>query len=378
MTEEEKKRKGLKPNMSFGTEVSDTNGFDNATLREQPAAEAEVQTEESVQPTHDYYADIMNAYEERKRADEESDKRDRIRTAIAGIGDTVGALGNLYFTTKYASPIPQTEGMSDKARERYEAAKARRDRNRAEWMNYALNVAGRKQAAEQADAARKDRKEYYDSMLANAQQKAEDKKKADAEKADMAATAVYISENKPLWEAWYRDGNEQDIAALEQEWEDAKNAGTLSENAYNARVSALHKQGNIITNANSKTAQQAVRKAASGSGSGSKGNNYTYISFGGGRGVNINKNDEKEVAAAYRWVPSGYGGGRRNLTDSQMASVVRAFLKSEYIGDARGNIEAHLQQVSRRSTNGQPTQSGRKTGYSREATGNGKKKGYTK
>lgn len=173
MTEEEKKRRGLKPNMSFGREVADTNGFDTATLREQPSEviptvseqPAEPQTTATEQPQPSAYDRLMAAYEERQQKDERADKRDRIREAIAGIGDTVGALGNLYFTTKYASPIPQTEGMSDKMRERYEAAKANRDRRRAEWMNYALNIAGRKQAAEQAEANRKENSRQFNDRM---------------------------------------------------------------------------------------------------------------------------------------------------------------------------------------------------------------------
>lgn len=344
-----------------------------AVVAEQPpevAAEATTQ-----QPQGNWYDAIEKAYAERMKADERADKRDRVRASIAGIGDIASALSNLYFTTQYAPNVPQGDTMSAAQRERADKMKASRDRNRAEWMNYMLNIAGRKQAAEQAEAARKDRKAYYDGVLANAQQKAEEKAKADAKKADKDATNAYIAENAPLWEAWYRDENEQEIAALENEWEDAKKEGTMSEDAYNARMSALHKQRNKVTNANSRAVQLAERRAASG-GSGSKGNNYTYISFGGGRGVNINKNDEKEVAAAYRWVPREYGGERRSLNDAQMASIVRAFLKSDYSGAARENIEAHLQQVSKRSTSGEQT-TAKKTGYSRNNT-NGMKKGYTR
>ena len=363
MTEEERKK-------------LEQQGESAAAVVAAPEGAVTEQAEESAeQPQSNWYDAIEKAYAERMKADERADKRDRVRASIAGIGDIASALSNLYFTTQYAPNVPQGNTMSAAQRERADKMKANRDRNRAEWMNYMLNIAGRKQAAEQAEAARKDRKAYYDGVLANAQQKAEEKAKADAKKAEKDATNAYIAENAPLWEAWYRDENEQEIAALENEWEDAKKEGTMSEDAYNARMSALHKQRNKVTNANSRAVQLAERRATSG-GSGSKGNNYTYISFGGGRGVNINKNDEKEVAAAYRWVPREYGGERRSLNDAQMASIVRAFLKSDYSGAARENIEAHLQQVSKRSTSGEQT-TAKKTGYSRNNT-NGMKKGYTR
>ena len=194
MTEEEKRLKELEQQNAVEQQA-------------EPAAAVAEQTTEQPQPSA--YDRLMAAYEERQKKDERADKRDRIRTAIAGIGDTVGALGNLYFTTKYASPIPQTEGMSDKMRERYEAAKAKRDRNRAEWMNYALNIAGRKQAEEQAEAsnqlraaAAEESKRQFDERM-NFYREQEERRKAE-------------NEFKQQKEAWRQDFEAKKLDQKEQ------------------------------------------------------------------------------------------------------------------------------------------------------------------
>lgn len=201
---------------------------------------------------HDYFADIEKAYAERLKKDERSDKRDSISTAIAGIGDTVGALGNLYFTTKYASPIPQTEGMSDKMRERYEAAKAKRDRNRAEWMNYMLNIAGRKQAAEQAEANRKTTEAYHNTIIAQrgaAAQAAADAKAADAEeknkkeKEKQRVDNAVVKYETDLFSKYPKSvpyNRDAEIKLLEQQWEN----GEITDDEYKAKFKAAKQFNN--------------------------------------------------------------------------------------------------------------------------------------
>lgn len=82
-------------------------------------------------------------------------RRERTQGMIAGISDMAQALSNLFFTSQYAPDMfDPKEGMGAKAQERFDKAKAQREADDAEYLNYALQL-GR---ARDAVAAVRERK----------------------------------------------------------------------------------------------------------------------------------------------------------------------------------------------------------------------------
>lgn len=74
--------------------------------------------------------------ERRKR-----EKREKWEGVISGISDMGMALSNLFFTTQYAPNMYDGKNsLSLKAKERFEKAKAERERNQDRFMNYALTL----------------------------------------------------------------------------------------------------------------------------------------------------------------------------------------------------------------------------------------------
>lgn len=176
LTEEQKKRLGLgqqriKKDEAWGQQVEDKT-FDanlqpSATTvpKQQPVEPTAPVAEQQPSESQRYIDQILKQYEEHKKQNAEADKRDRVREAIGGIGDVASALAKLHYTTQYAPYVP-SENLSEKARQRYEKAKANRDANLDQWMHYMLNVAGKKQAAEQAEKTRQDTKAWRDAQAA--------------------------------------------------------------------------------------------------------------------------------------------------------------------------------------------------------------------
>ena len=93
-------------------------------------------------------------------------RRERTQGMIAGISDMAQALSNLFFTSQYAPDMyDPKEGMGAKAQERFDKAKAQREADDAEYLNYALQL-GR---ARDAVAAVRERKEQQRAAAAAAQ-----------------------------------------------------------------------------------------------------------------------------------------------------------------------------------------------------------------
>lgn len=344
-TEEEKKKKQqLERLPDIISEPEDTGA-------QQPAPQPE---EETTPPAHDYYADILKAYDERKQADERADRRDRIREAIGGIGDVASALSNLYFTTQYAPNVPQTQGMSDKMRERYERAKANRDKNRGEWMNYMLNVAGRKQAADQAEANRQANKEYHNAIIAQREAAAQATADAKAAAAEEKAAKDWAKGYAKQWEAAAIDGSLDYDETLK--W--IENNATSDAH----KTAAINALNDAVGNADRRTnyyKYQQENKVNTGGGRGSGGSDqYTYIGFGDGGGVNIRKNDKEAIKAAYDKLPASLK--RYSDKQTEYEQKVRAYLLSNPNTPEAEAIKDYLRQTSKRQQ--KPTQSGEKTG----------------
>ncbi len=88
----------------------------------------------------DYIGQRMKATVPESDADRRKrERRERAEGIVSGIADMGAALGNLYFASKGAPNMyDAANGLSEKARERFERAKADRERREDRWLNYAL------------------------------------------------------------------------------------------------------------------------------------------------------------------------------------------------------------------------------------------------
>lgn len=117
------------------------------TEEEAPAEEAPQAA--SGMTLSDMLQQIQEEKNRREKDDAAAEKRGKIREMIGSIGDAAVALNNLYHTTQYAPAPKEAVGMGDAYAERNVQDKAWRDAHRREWLNYALNIAGKKQTEEQ-------------------------------------------------------------------------------------------------------------------------------------------------------------------------------------------------------------------------------------
>lgn len=86
----------------------------------------------------DYVAKHKPETEEQRKKRE---RRERTEGIISGISDAVQSLSNLVFTTQYAPNMYNAgDGLSAKAKERFEKAKAEREAEGDKYFNYALSI----------------------------------------------------------------------------------------------------------------------------------------------------------------------------------------------------------------------------------------------
>lgn len=78
---------------------------------------------------------------ETKEQQKKREKREKIEGVINGISDMGMALSNLFFANRYAPNMYDGKNtLSAKAKERFEKAKAERDKKREQALNYALSL----------------------------------------------------------------------------------------------------------------------------------------------------------------------------------------------------------------------------------------------
>lgn len=345
---------GIKEGSTFGQPEVQGQTF-NAPLQTAPQEQPESEVEK-----------ILKAYEKRKKVDEAFDARCRSGAVVGGIADMARSLANLYYTTK-GSPnaYDPTQNLTARQREMYEKAKADRDANRAEWMHYALNVAGKKDATAQAEKARGDLQNYRQQQLEIQRGKAEEAAKSAAQKEEDKAIKNYSDTYGPLFRIWAREGNDD---KLEEERADLKrrfDADEISEYVYKGMDAAITKAINTVKDKNSQTEYTNTHKTTSG---GSKSDPYVWIGFGTKGGVNIRKNDKEAIKTAYEKLPDD---AKSEYTDkpSDYEHRVRAYLE-EYTDTAEAlDIMDYLKRAAKRQTT--PTQ--QRSNGKRDWNDNGKK-----
>lgn len=306
-----------------------------------------------------YLDQIIKQYEEHKKQNERADKRDRVREAIGGIGDVASALAKLHYTTQYA-PYVGGENLSDKARQRYEKAKANRDANLDQWMHYVLNVAGKKEQARQADRAAKLQQQRIEA--------AEEKERKREEERRQKAEDAALKENGKLLVMQIlpalrkKEFNEDEfLGNLEAQ----KNGNLITDKEYNTAKKALDTAKAQYDNEVSKAQQKEKQKTKSAAGRNSSSDPYIWIGFGNSGGVKIRKNDKEALKAAYDMLPKD----NKDYLDKQSdyEQRVRAYLETNPDTDEANKIMDYLRRVAKRQTQpSQPQQqdSGNTTKYS--------------
>ena len=74
-------------------------------------------------------------------------RRQKAEGIISGISDAVQSIANLAFTSKYAPNMYNAkEGLSAKAKERFDKEKAQREADADKYLNYALTIGKLKDA----------------------------------------------------------------------------------------------------------------------------------------------------------------------------------------------------------------------------------------
>ena len=101
------------------------------------------------------YTQMYDAVAKRPETPEEQarrEKRERSHAILSGVGDAITALSNLYFTTQYApNAYDPSQGMSVKARTRYDRLRAEREANRRAYQDGYLRAAAMDKAEEKDD-----------------------------------------------------------------------------------------------------------------------------------------------------------------------------------------------------------------------------------
>lgn len=86
---------------------------------------------------------MMNAHTETDKQRMARERSERRRSVASGMADLGRAMANLYYTSQYApNAYDPTQSMSAKTRERFEKAKADRDKDRDWWLRYSTTMAG--------------------------------------------------------------------------------------------------------------------------------------------------------------------------------------------------------------------------------------------
>lgn len=160
-----------------------------------PAAESLV----SAQPTDgdgysaSNYAELIEQLQQRmdgvkpltKEEKEKLKRKQRTEGIISGIADAATAISNLFFTTQYAPNMYNAkEGMSAKARERFDKAKAQRDADDDRYMKYALQL-GRARDAVDAMRSKERQQNIALQLKVNEDARRQAKAEHDAEMADI-------------------------------------------------------------------------------------------------------------------------------------------------------------------------------------------------
>ncbi len=194
-------------------------------------------TQESAEQTKMSYVDLfkaMNPYKP-ETAEERAkrEKREKGEKIIAAVGDGISALSNLYFTSRYApNAYNPTQGMSVKAKDRWDKLKAEREANQQAYYNGYLKALAMDDADDKDERNwryRLDRDRIADERNAANDRRADAReKRAD----DKAAMDAQLAEVKLALQAGKLDyqGYQNEIARIKADYEPRLMESTINKN----------------------------------------------------------------------------------------------------------------------------------------------------
>ena len=202
-----------------------------------------------------FYDNFINSQNGYKPEDEQErkarEKRERTNKIIAGVGDMISALANMYYTTKGApNSFDPKEGLTPKMQARYDMLQKEREARdkeyrsgleRARQLDWQRNLSWQQLQAqrERWRAQDEERKQKAEQLKAQA----EEKKKAEDQKNQYTSLAIQFKDD-PYRAAYYHalsQGRTQEQAELE---------GQAVQASYNAKQAEK----------NRKAAAQAAKK----------------------------------------------------------------------------------------------------------------------
>lgn len=131
-----------------------------------------------------YIQELIDASKQRDKDLQRDQRMSRAHEAIAGIADMGRALSNLYFTNQYSPNAFEESGLTDKERARWEKARAEREQNRTNIMNYHM-MQGKLDDAERQWKYKQERDKAADEKAAAAAKQAQEnfeRKQAEVER----------------------------------------------------------------------------------------------------------------------------------------------------------------------------------------------------
>lgn len=182
-----------KKRKSFG-KPAEKPGFESTSLGDKTLKgieDAAATPEPQEAPQQSAMDQLLNSYKESLQADEEASRKRNGRAVVNSIADMGRAIANMYYTTQY-TPNAYDGGVTleGKAQERYERAKAERDKNRDALMKYALALKEKEDdnwLRGYKERSLQQQREYNNTLLAMREAEAKRKEAADAAEAQRKA-----------------------------------------------------------------------------------------------------------------------------------------------------------------------------------------------
>lgn len=177
------RRDDIQPIVPSGTSTTTTNTTTSVPISTSIPAEY----------TASSYAELIPQLEKRMAeykplSEEELKKlrrRQKVEGIISGISDAVSSVANLVFASQYAPNMYNPkEGMSAKAKERFDKEKAEREAAEDKWFHYAMTY-GKLKDAEEQKAYQRGRDKLQDKIREAQENRAQAKADRDAAIADL-------------------------------------------------------------------------------------------------------------------------------------------------------------------------------------------------
>ena len=114
--------------------------------------------------------DILGSYmsaikEETKEEREKRERREKRQKTLAGIADALGSFHRAYSYGRGVQPMDLPQSVSAKAQERIDKAKALREKQREQMLNYAITMGKLKDAERRWQAERADARQKQDNWV---------------------------------------------------------------------------------------------------------------------------------------------------------------------------------------------------------------------